>query len=421
MSIKMHRLTSFILYQYKETGDMSNNPVKLKNDEILPTHEFDYESFRQFILSNEEWLMKQILSYAKKQGYSRYTSTLMEAWRLSISGISNALISSYSSELELTPDEDYSIDPAASFGMLEARSHRERGVNLSMFLGLMKYYRQSYMDLIEQESQSDVCGDTCKLKIDRFFDRMELGFCTEWCSQTENDKVNELQGKNREITNEKNRYLTIFETIHAPVVLIDDENRVEDYNQAWNELFEESSIPGSIYYNKGMTPSKDIPGFIAEILPTLNKEIPDYTHEKTLVTKKGARHFQIRIKRMLDISDKYRGMVIILNDITDHKKAEKDKMHKEKLEGVLEMAGAICHEVNQPLQVVMGQAEILKMTAGKDNPIIKNLDTITSQIEKMGEITRRLMNITKYETKAYLKTTIIDIEKASPEKNSNTK
>jgi nitrogen fixation/metabolism regulation signal transduction histidine kinase len=249
---------------------------------------------------------------------------------------------------------------------------------------------------------------------------MELGFCTEWCSETENSKLKELQAKNREILNEKNRYLTIFETIHAPVVLINEENRVENYNQAWNELFEESSIPGSIYYNRDIQPGKKVPGFLDEILPVIQNDIHDYTLEKTLVTKNGVRFFLIRIKRMLDFSDKYRGMVIMLNDITDIKMAEKDKVRKEKLEGVLEMAGAVCHEINQPLQVIMGQSEIIKLGADKDNPIIKNLDIITTQIEKMGEITKKLMNITKYETKAYLTKTIIDIEKASPEKGRDS-
>ncbi len=400
---------------------MSNNPVKMICDDKPLPHEFDHNRFMKFILSNEEWLMNRILFHAKRQGYSKHTSTLMEAWRLSISGISNALISSCSNDLELIPDEDYIKDPAASFGIFEAKRHRERGINLTMFLGLLKYYRQSYMDLIDQEAEPGSCSGTYRLKIERFFDRMELGFCTEWCSQSENEKIYELQSKNRDITREKNRYQSILETIHAPVVLIDEENRVENFNQAWNELFGESSIPGSVYYNKDITPSKGIPGFIAEILPTLNNEITDYTLEKKLVTKKGVRYFQIRIKRMLDISDKFRGMVIILNDLTDMKKAEKDKMYKKKLEGVLEMAGAVCHEINQPLQVVMGQAEILKMTTDKDNPIIKNLDTITSQIQKMGKITKRLMNITKYETKAYLTKTIIDIEKAAPAKEGDNR
>jgi len=404
----------------KGTIDMSNNPEKQNNPENPLLPEFDHGRFRDFIAGKEEWLMKQILFYAKRHDYSRHTSTLMEAWRLSISGISYTLISSCSHDLELTPDEDYTKDPAAAFGILEAKRHRERGVSLSMFLGLLKYYRQSYMDLIEQEIKPGPYRDKCRIKTERFFDRMELGFCTEWCSETENSKLKELQAKNREILNEKNRYLTIFETIHAPVVLINEENRVENYNQAWNELFEESSIPGSIYYNRDIQPGKKVPGFLDEILPVIQNDIHDYTLEKTLVTKNGVRFFLIRIKRMLDFSDKYRGMVIMLNDITDIKMAEKDKVRKEKLEGVLEMAGAVCHEINQPLQVIMGQSEIIKLGADKDNPIIKNLDIITTQIEKMGEITKKLMNITKYETKAYLTKTIIDIEKASPEKGRDS-
>lgn len=399
---------------------MSNNLLKLSHDEKQSPHDFDFSRFRDFIAGNEEWLMKQILFYAKKHDYSKYTSSLMEAWRLSISGISYNLFSSCSHDLELSPDEDYTKDPAAAFGILEAKRHRERGISLSMFLGLLKYYRQSYMNLIEQEIEPGAYRDTCRIKTERFFDRMELGFCTEWCSQTENSKLLELQAKNREILNEKNRYLSIFESIHAPVVLINEENRVENYNQAWNELFEESSIPGSIYYNRDIKPGKEVPGFMDEILPAIQNDMPDYTLEKKLITKNGVKFFQIRIKKMLDITDKYRGMLIILNDLTDLKKAEIDKVRKEKLEGVLEMAGAVCHEINQPLQVVLGQTEIIKMITDKDEPIQKHLDTIIAHITKMGDITKKLMNITKYETKPYLKRTIINIDRASPEKIDNS-
>lgn len=238
---------------------MSKTSNKLTEENPPPSHEFNIKKFQEFILSSEEWLMKRILFYASQQGYSKYTSTLLETWRLSISGLSKALLSTITSnlkDLELKPDEDYSKDTAAAFGVLEAKRHRKRGVDLSMFLGLMKYYKQSYKDLIDQEFPSKEWEKTYKLKIERFFDRIELGFCTEWCSLTEKDKIRELQKANRDITKEKNRYLSIFETIHAPVVLIDEENSVENYNQAWNELFEESSIPGSIYYNKNLTPKK---------------------------------------------------------------------------------------------------------------------------------------------------------------------
>ena len=400
---------------------MHENPIDLPNKDVSLPCEFDINKFKDFILSNEEWLMNRILTYARHQGYSRYTSTLTEAWRLSISGLSRSLVSAITDDpknLELSPDEDYSADPVASFGILEAKRHRERGVNLAMFLGLMKYYKQSYMDLIDRKDTFEPYMDTCKRKIERFFDRIELGFCSEWFTLTEEDRIKELQDKNRNITNEKNRYLTIFETIHAPVVLIDENSRVENHNQAWAELFEESSVPGSIYYNKNITPSKEVPWIVNDIIPYIRRNVSDYTLEKTLLTKKGPRYFHITIKRMLDISDKYRGMLIILDDLTELKKAEKERIQKEKLEGVLEMAGAVCHEINQPLQVILGQTELLKMDSEINKSLQNNLEIIASQIDKMAKITRKLMNITKYETKRYLSTTIIDIEKASQKTNN---
>ncbi len=36
-------------------------------------------------------------------------------------------------------------------------------------------------------------------------------------------------------------------------------------------------------------------------------------------------------------------------------------VEKEKLQGVIEMAGAVCHELNQPMQVVSGVSELLMM------------------------------------------------------------
>jgi len=127
-----------------------------------------------FVLKNEDFLMERILKYAKQRDYTKYTSTLKEAWRLSISGLSKSLIDALNAkghDLELGPNEDYIKDPASKFGIIEANRHRERGISLGMFLGLMKYYRQAYSDLI-RESEFEL---NTKLQyeqiIKRFFDR----------------------------------------------------------------------------------------------------------------------------------------------------------------------------------------------------------------------------------------------------------
>lgn len=100
-------------------------------------------------------------------------------------------------------------------------------------------------------------------------------------------------------------------------------------------------------------------------------------------------------------------------DITDRKKAEEELGQHEKLQGVIEMAGGVCHELNQPLQAIAGYSEILMMDIEVDNPLYDNIKSIKQQIVRMGDITEKLMTITRYETIDYLNGKIVDIDKAT--------
>jgi len=53
------------------------------------------------------------------------------------------------------------------------------------------------------------------------------------------------------------------------------------------------------------------------------------------------------------------------------------------------------------------------MDMENNNPIYGQLNTIIEQVKRMGELTRKLQKITKYETKDYLEGKIIDIEKST--------
>jgi DNA-binding response OmpR family regulator len=101
----------------------------------------------------------------------------------------------------------------------------------------------------------------------------------------------------------------------------------------------------------------------------------------------------------------------------ERRRSEKERLQKEKLEVILEMAGAVCHEMNQPIQVISGHAELMLMDITEDHPLYEKIKTIDDQTNKMGEITRRLTEITRYETESYVgDTRIIDIDKASAKK-----
>jgi len=86
---------------------------------------------------------------------------------------------------------------------------------------------------------------------------------------------------------------------------------------------------------------------------------------------------------------------------------------REKLQGVLEMAGAVCHELNQPLQVVSGFSEMLLLDMDPDEKNYEALKTIKEGVDRIGALTRKIMGITQYKAKPYLESRIIDIEQSS--------
>lgn len=53
---------------------------------------------------------------------------------------------------------------------------------------------------------------------------------------------------------------------------------------------------------------------------------------------------------------------------TLRKQTQAERLHRERLQGVLEMAGAICHEINQPLMSISGYSELLLLDTQPGTP-----------------------------------------------------
>ena len=283
----------------------------------------------KYIAGHEEWLMERILNYALKTNYTKFTSTLKEPWRLSISGLSESLIKfikENGEDIELGPEVDYTSDPAAQFGIIEAARHRKRGIRLDMFLGLIKYYNQSYQDLIRESDFRTSEKQHFSNIINRFYDRMEIAFCTTWTSMEKNQLVEELQEGNRLMTNEKNKYLTIFESLSVAVFIVDRDGIIEDMNFAASKIigYDHDSVPGSEYYTE--TKEKII---FTEKFPCIIGTYNDFVSSTDQMTSIETYfdtmklYFSISFSRSLDISGKFHGTIIILEDITDRKEMEK--------------------------------------------------------------------------------------------------
>jgi diguanylate cyclase (GGDEF)-like protein/PAS domain S-box-containing protein len=127
------------------------------------------------------------------------------------------------------------------------------------------------------------------------------------------------------MTQDRDKYLTIFEVIPNPAFILDVENRIENFNNAAFELF--------LHVLSARADLSGIAG-ISEVLPWLTGDLEEFisgdarerTLEKDVETRNGLVHFQVRLKRRLDLYDKFTGTIILLNDISYLKQAERAVM-----------------------------------------------------------------------------------------------
>jgi DNA-binding NtrC family response regulator len=93
----------------------------------------------------------------------------------------------------------------------------------------------------------------------------------------------------------------------------------------------------------------------------------------------------------------------------------KELVEIEKLKSVKELAGAICHEFSQPLQILTNYLGIMECEIGNN----KYLKIFRDNVKRIIELTAKLRNITLLKTKGYLDELIIDIEASSFYRQNN--
>lgn len=279
----------------------------------------------------EDWLTARILFYAQEHGYVAYTSTLAEPWRLSVAGLTDALAAALkegeANRIEIKVHTDWGSDSVTRFGLVEARRHRERGIDIGMFLGMFVYYRQAFLDCIRQFMPPGGERERCEYLIVRLFDRMSAAFCSEWASLGGQDSGTCMAASLREMTNEKNRYLTFFESLVHPVIFVSRDGTIENLNRAAARLLDENAAHGRDYYaRRSAVGAASLCGEKAEkVFPWLADVLREGegTLEGTLErlvafpSSAGERLFQTCINRLPDVSDKFLGFAVFLQDVTE--------------------------------------------------------------------------------------------------------
>jgi PAS domain S-box-containing protein len=196
----------------------------------------------------------------------------------------------------------------------------------------------------------------------------------------------------------------IFNGLGDPIFVADEKDRLLDINPAAETMLD-IDASGSIGKNIG-----DLLGAHPDILKAAEAS---KRHEVSLVMEGQTRFINVQVSALKDKKGAKLGRLFVLHDITERIEGEEAQREKERLQGVFEMAGAVCHELNQPLMAISGYTDLLAMKVSKDDPHYERIVKIQTQVDRLRDTTQKLMNITKYETKVYLDSKIIDLDKSS--------
>ncbi|MDP3481281.1 MAG: GAF domain-containing protein [Desulfoprunum sp.] len=94
-------------------------------------------------------------------------------------------------------------------------------------------------------------------------------------------------------------------------------------------------------------------------------------------------------------------VIEIIRDLTAQRRLEAERAERSKLEGVIEMAGTVAHEINSPLFAALGTAQLLEADLlGSEQE--EDLRTVVRNLKSISELTAKMTAMTGYRSREYV-------------------
>jgi len=196
------------------------------------------------------------------------------------------------------------------------------------------------------------------------------------------------------------------------VFLLNLRGEMVDMNQAYAGLlgFGKEELTGKSLFEFMVAQERyRFPLFLSELLQSGQQD-----GTLALIDKVGARHYLAFHAFLIEGKGGLHLIKVVAQEATKRMKYHKQQLSRERLLGVMEMAGGVAHTLNQPLTIIGNL--LYEVLSGFDphdrnyNKIVK----IDTQIQKLNEIVRKIGAIDQYEATEYVAgVRIVDIEKAS--------
>ncbi|HID70493.1 MAG TPA: GAF domain-containing protein [Desulfobacterales bacterium] len=94
-------------------------------------------------------------------------------------------------------------------------------------------------------------------------------------------------------------------------------------------------------------------------------------------------------------------VIEVIRDITAKRQLEEEQLERVKLQGVIELAGTVAHEINSPLFAAIGTAQLLEEDLEKQE-FRDDVVTIIRNLKEIGVLTKKMTTMTGFESRDYV-------------------
>ncbi|MDD2466479.1 MAG: GAF domain-containing protein [Desulfobulbus sp.] len=206
--------------------------------------------------------------------------------------------------------------------------------------------------------------------------------------------VGQIQGHEQFLSN-------ILNNLHHQLVVLNQDRRLVLANQAFLDTLQvkEEDILGMDYDRLCSSHESDRPCPVDQILA--GQEMRPFVQECRLGEQ--PRWFERSASPIMGEDGQVEYVVEIIRDITSEHMLAVEKMQSSRLQGIVELAGTVAHEINSPLFAALGTAQLLAEDH-EQTELGEELAVIIRNLKQIGELTGKMTSMTGFSSQEYVGT-----------------
>ena len=206
----------------------------------------------------------------------------------------------------------------------------------------------------------------------------------------------------------ENRIQEAFEYAAAGMALTDLQGRFQQTNSAYNEIVGRTESELKAHDILSVTHEMDREACAEQIQRLLAGEVTSFVKEKRYVRPAGdAIWVRNSFSLLRDHDQRPTHIILICNDISARRRAERLLLEREKLATMGQLAASIAHEINNPLEAILNLLYLAK-NAGSLEDSRQYLTQAETEVEHVSQIASSTLRFRKDQAKPSL-TGIVDL------------